>query len=459
MKQRILLVDDEEDLLDTCRQVLERAGFMVDPVTDSPRAVRRLEEEAYDLVVTDLKLPELDGIGLLTRSRDLQPDTPVLLMTAFPTVETAVEAVKKGAFDYLVKPFGPDQLVVVVKRALNQRVLVRENRFLKQAMGCGRSTDVVGTSPAIARLLAQIDGLAPTDATVLILGETGTGKELLARRIHTRSHRAEGPFVAINCAAVPPDLLEAELFGVERGAFTDARVTRPGLLECAGEGSLFLDEVADLPLALQAKLLRVLEERAVRHLGSTREIGVDFRLLAATNRDVDRLVRERTFREDLFYRLNVVRLVIPPLRDRREDIGALADLYLKLHSRRYHRSASGLEAEAMDRLQAYDWPGNVRELSNVLERAVLLCSSEVVTVLDLPEEIFSGRSGSVESPARSFAQAKRQAVDRFEQAFVEESLRATGGNVTQAAARSDVGRSAFQRLMKRHGIRSEDHRT
>jgi two-component system NtrC family response regulator len=375
----VLLVDDERDALDACLQALRRERYVVDAVDDPAAALARLRARAYDAAVVDLKMPGMSGIELLRAMRKIDPDIAVIVVTGYATIESAVEAMREGAADYLPKPFTPDELRLGLRRALERQELLGENRDLRERLATRREAPaMVGDSARLAEVRRLIERVAPTDATVLISGETGTGKELVAREIHARSARAAQPFIAVDCAAIPAELLESELFGHERGAFTGAVRRRRGSFALAHGGTLFLDEIGTMGLDLQAKLLRVLQEREIQPVGSERKVAVDVRVVAATNRNLREAVRSGGFREDLYYRLNVVPIALPPLRERREDIPLLVRHFLARHRDRLNRRIDDVSPEAMRVLQAYAWPGNVRELESAIERAMTLADGPVL---------------------------------------------------------------------------------
>ena len=387
----VLIVDDEPDMVENCARILRRAGYRCLTATDPHRALALLESDAPDLLLTDLKMPGMDGMELLRRARDLDPSLPVIMITAFATIESAVAAVKEGAFDYLPKPFTLDQLQVAVERAIRQRQLQVENRNLRQQLQATFGLEnVIGRSPAMTRVFELVKKAARSEANILVLGESGTGKELIARAVHANSPRASQPFVPVDCASLPEQLLESELFGHEKGAFTGAIKTKPGLIEMAHRGTLFLDEIGEIPLGLQSKLLRAIQERQVRRVGGTSFIDVDVRVVSATNRDLRETVTRGQFREDLYYRVNVIAIPLPPLRERAGDVTLLAHAFLKKYG---HGRIGGFEDDTLAALEAYAWPGNVRELQNVVERACALADGEIVRRRDLPDYVLAREGG------------------------------------------------------------------
>ncbi|MBI4669250.1 MAG: sigma-54-dependent Fis family transcriptional regulator [Elusimicrobia bacterium] len=385
MKETILVIDDEIDMLENCRRVISRAGYQCLTLNQPERLAPLLQNSPPHLVLTDLKMPGKDGLEVLREVKEFDAGVPVVLFTAFATVETAVLAIKEGAFDYLAKPFSNDQLLIVIEKALREKRLQEENLRLRQKLGVLYGLEkIIGTSQKLRQVLEVVKKVAPTDANVLVHGESGTGKELIARVTHMNSRRKDGPFIPVDCVSLPENLLESELFGHERGAFTDAHAAKPGIFECAHGGSIFLDEIGDMPAALQAKLLRALQERQVRRLGSNRLVSFDVRVIAATNKDLTKEVEAGRFRLELFYRLNVVTLELPPLREREGDAALLAKHFLEQFSKANQKKVTAISSEAMQMLESYHWPGNIRELQNIIERAVALAESEVILPADLP---------------------------------------------------------------------------
>ena len=391
-RMRVLVVDDEPGMLEVCRDTLgELPSVDVEIEQQSARAAQRLATESWDLLISDVRMPGIGGIELLGIARRHDPDLPVLMLTAYPAVETAVESMKLGAADYITKPFLPDDLLAKVRRILEHKSLREENQLLRRhierryAFG-----DMIGRSPGMLKIFDDIKQVAASDVDVLIFGETGTGKELVARCVHDRSRRSGSRFVPVDCGAIPEDLLESEFFGHERGAFTGANSRSLGLLEFAAHGTLFLDEIGHLPLKLQAKLLRAIQERRIRRVGGTGEFDVDVRVVAATSLDLDEAVRQQRFRADLFYRINVARIKLPALRDRQEDIPLLASHFTARYAHDMGRSGVELDAEAVEVLCHYPWPGNVPELQNVVKRVLAMNRTELIRVEDLPDEIVAG---------------------------------------------------------------------
>ncbi|MBI4563055.1 MAG: sigma-54-dependent Fis family transcriptional regulator [Candidatus Rokubacteria bacterium] len=458
-RERILIVDDEPDMVENCQRILSRAGHRCLTVTDAREALALLESERPALLLADLKMPGVDGMELLRHARQVEPQMPVIILTAFATIESAVAAVKEGAFDYLAKPFSVDQLKLAVERALAQRRLALENvRLREQLQETYGLENIVGRSPAMTQVFELVRKAARSEANILVRGESGTGKELIARAIHANSPRSAEAFIPVDCASLPEPLLESELFGHEKGAFTGAVRTKPGLIEVAHRGTLFLDEIAELPVGLQVKLLRALQEREIRRVGGTRQIEVDVRLVSATNRELRALVVKGEFREELYYRVNVIEIALPPLRERKGDITLLAHTFLRKYSQDRERPLRGFDSEATQLLEAYPWPGNVRELQNVIERACALAEGETVTVRDLPEHLRSHEpvsSPSVPTPATTLPlrEAKARWMSELEAAYLADLLRRHGGNVSQAARAARIDRKTFHRLLNKYGLR------
>jgi two-component system response regulator HydG len=426
----LLVADDDPAVRESLERALAREGYGVVQAPDGQAALERLQAGGVDLVLSDLKMPGLNGLELLKAAKVVAPDVDFVMLTAFGTVEEAVQAMKDGATDFLTKPFQRSQLIKVVRQALERRTLIAQNRALQQRLDALlRQGEIIGVSPAFRRMMTLVEQVADSSATVMIQGESGTGKELVARAIHERSQRKSGPFVAVNCAALPETLLESELFGYEKGAFTGATARKEGRFEVADGGTLFLDEIADLSLVTQPKILRVLQEGEFERLGGNRSIRVDVRIVTATNQDLTALVRDKRFREDLFYRLNVITIEVPPLRHRREDIPVLAEHFLKLYAAKNNRRLEGFSRDAMRRIEGYSWPGNVRELENVIERAVVLARGSTIELTDLPDNV----GGSTPMPDGVFIVRVGTPLAEVEQRLLEETLRLTKGNRTLTA--------------------------
>jgi two-component system response regulator AtoC len=446
-RTRILVVDDEEIVRESLGGWLEKDGYYVATAPDGATALERIKAEPWSIEIVDLKMPGVDGMQVLEQSKKLQADLAVVIMTAYATVDTAVAAMKLGAYDYLVKPFDPEELSLMMQKIVAQQALVRENAVLRQALKQEyRFRDLVSKSPAMQAIFELARTAARANSTILILGESGSGKEVLARAVHQESSRAAGPFVAVSCAALTESLLESELFGHEKGAFTGAFARRKGKFEAADGGTLFLDEVGDITPKLQLDLLRVLEERRFHRLGGNTPVEVDVRIVAATNRDLKKAVQEGRFREDLFYRLNVIPIAIPPLRQRREDIPLLVDAMLERLAAEMKKSIEGVSSDAMAALMAHDWPGNVRELRNVLERGVVVCTGTVVQLSDLG---LPGReeAGSEATPGPMVS------LEEVERRHVVAVLTHTGGNVSQSARILGIDRVTLYNKIKKWGLR------
>ena len=453
-RTRILVVDDERDMLDVCADVLRKLP-QADVILEerAERAAQRLASEPFDLLLTDVRMPRVGGLDLVRHARQRDPQMPVLVFTAFPSGESAVEAMKLGASDYLAKPFLPDDLLRLAARLLDDRRLRDENRLLERHLERDYGFDeILGRGPLMQVVFETIRRVAAIEADVLIVGETGTGKEMVARSIHKRSHRHAGRFVPVDCGAIPDDLLESEFFGHERGAFTGAHARSLGLLEFAHKGTFFLDEIGELSARLQSKLLRVLQERRIRRVGGREEIPVDVRIVAATSRDLAEEIKQGRFREDLFYRVNVARVELPPLRERREDIPFLAESFVSRFAAEIGRQSAGLDPEVAEVLSRYPWPGNVRELQNVLKRSLAMCQHPVLLVEDLPDEVVVGAGERPVDGSGGFFPLRAQRMAAFEREYLAGLLRATGGDVSQAAREARIPRGTVYRLLKKHDL-------
>ncbi len=454
----VLVVDDEADMVRTCRKVLERRSYTVLTASDGPEALEILHRQPVEIAVLDLRLPTMCGMDVMREAHQLRPETVIIIMTAYATLDAAISAVRDGAFDYLSKPFTMEQLEVTVDRGAAHWKLTEQNRQLQQELRSRYQFDqVVAQSPQMTAVLDLVRKVAGTEANVLVRGESGAGKELIARCLHAASVRSQHPFVPLDCASVPETLLESELFGYERGAFTGAVTSRTGLLASASSGTLFLDEIGDLSLNLQAKLLRVLQERQFRRVGGRELLEVDIRLISATNRNLDEMLRQGTFREDLFYRLNVVSIELPPLRARPSDIALLAEFFLEQCPDSARKGVAGISSAAMMMMQNYRWPGNVRELKNVICRAVSVTEGNQINPLDLPPEMIA-KLTDVHRPRGAFRQAKLQVIERFEKDFFERLLIEAGGNVSRAARQAGMKRSALHRFLRKHSLHPAAYR-
>ncbi len=451
----LLVVDDEHEHVASLRRVFERDSLVVHGATSGELALQRLRDTPVDLVLADVMMPGMSGIDLLRATRTLRPDADVVVMTAYGTIELAVEAMRAGAYDFVEKPFKAALIRRVVARALERQRLTKENVLLRAQLDAarngGRERVLVGRAPAMQATMEMVAQAAASSATVFVNGESGTGKELIARALHDQSPRRDGPFVVVNCAALPESILEAELFGFERGAFTGATATKEGRIERAEAGTLFLDEVAELAQPVQAKLLRVLQEGEFERLGGHETRRVDFRLVSATNRDLEQLVRQGTFREDLFYRLNVIGIQLPPLRDRPEDIPLLVDHFLRRFADKNDKPIRGIEKETMDALRRWPWPGNVRELENVIERAVVLSRGPAIGLDDLPQPLRNNPSvtdhGPVRREGRSVVVPIGTKLEEVERALIHATLVETSGDKTLAAQLLGIApRTIYRRL-------------
>jgi DNA-binding NtrC family response regulator len=460
VKARILVVEDERAIQLALSGLLGRAGYEVHCAGSGSEAINRLEEAAYDLVLTDLALGQgLSGMDVLRTSKKLRPETVVVMITAHGSEKIAVEAMKAGAEDYVPKPFDNDEIRLVVQRALERTRLQRENRMLvEQIQRQYGFENLIGAGRAMRRVFETIQKVAETDLTVLVRGESGTGKELVAQAIHNRSPRSGRPFVPVNCAAISRELVESELFGHEKGAFTGADARRQGRFEAADGGTIFLDEIGDMARETQAKVLRVLQERSFERVGGTRPIQVDVRVVAATHRNLEEEVREGRFREDLYYRLKVVEIELPALRERREDVPALAQRFLEQVNERLGREKQRISEAALARLAAHPWPGNVRQLRNVIERAAVLAAGSEIQESDLNLDGGAAETREAEPDVEGlpFSEAKRRAVESFERAFLLGALRSNDGNISRAAESIGMVRQSLQQKIRELGLRSED---
>ncbi|MBM3235210.1 sigma-54-dependent Fis family transcriptional regulator [Candidatus Poribacteria bacterium] len=459
-KANILVIDDDPIVGESCEITLTEEGHTVKTAFSGKEALEKIKGETFDLALIDLKMPEMDGIEVLQAIKKSYPEITVIMITGYPAIETAVKAQRLGAFDYVLKPFTPEELNIVVARALDNRELIRENQRLRQQLQDNYkfNNNIVGNSKSIQEIYTLIEKVAPTDSTILIYGESGTGKEVIARAIHQSSLRRDKQFVTVDCAVLSENLLESELFGHVKGSFTGATMDKPGLFEIASGGTMFLDEIGNISLSVQKKLLRVLQEREFMRVGGTEVKKVDIRLIAATNRNLEAMVAEETFREDLFYRLNIVPIYLPPLRERKQDIPILACHFLEEYSKEANKNVSNISPEAMALLVNYNWPGNIRELENLIERIVVTIDEKTV----LPGQlsfIQSKANNTVVAIPRTSDELKEikktlreKAVEDVERLFVVEALKRNGWNVTRAA--EDVGmlRQNFQTLMRKYHV-------
>jgi DNA-binding NtrC family response regulator len=463
-QSRILVVDDEEIVLLSCERVLTEEGYEVRTLLSGREALALLGEETFDLALVDLMMPGIGGIELLQAMKRNYPDMAVIMITGYSTVESAVEAMKSGAADYLPKPFTPDQLTLVVKKNLDARSLVMENLYLRSELqGKYRFENIIGSSKKMQEIYRLVGKVAPTSSTVLVTGESGTGKELIARAIHFNSLRKDRPFVPVDCAVLSENLLESELFGHIKGSFTGAVVTKPGLFEVADGGSLFLDEIGNISLTTQSKLLRVIQEREFTPVGGTKVKKVDVRIIAATNKDLPEKIKEGTFREDLFYRLNIVPVHVPPLRERPEDIPLLAQHFLEKYSREVGKKPKTLSPAAVELLLRYPWPGNVRELENTMERLTVMTDEDTllprhfpVSLQESPEAICFDVPRTSDELREMKRHLRDKAVEDIEKLFVLAALARNDWNVTRSAREVGMLRPNFQALMRKHNVKSSE---
>jgi DNA-binding NtrC family response regulator len=451
-----MLIDNEEGLCRMMEAVLIDNGFAVKAYTRSFEAVEEFAPGQWDLVVTDVKMPGLDGLEVLQRIKEKSPEIPVIMITAFATVEMSIQALRRGAYDMLTKPFEPEELIYRIKNALKHSRLLEENRELREELaGKFRFVIIIGTSPCLKTLLEKVAKVAVRDTSVLLTGESGTGKELIAQAIHYNSPRREKRFVAINCGALPATLLESELFGYRKGAFTGATENRQGLLEAADGGTLFLDEVGNLPMNVQKTLLRFLQEHEFLRIGETRPTKVDVRLISATNSDLLADVKSGAFREDLFYRLNVMNIHLPPLRERREDIPLLASHFIRQQNTKFGTSIRGLAPDALQAAREFDWPGNIRQLQNVIEASLAMENGDYLSLPVLAQFIDTG-SDTETVDAGQAESDYAAALARFERDYLKGLLQKTGGNIEAAAREAGMNMATIYRKLKKHEIRRED---
>jgi DNA-binding NtrC family response regulator len=446
---RLLIVDDELHVRESLSHWFAEDGYEVEAADGGAAALALLGRKSFDVIVSDIKMPKMDGLELQRRVHEKDPDVAFILVTAYASVDTAVNALKEGAYDYLVKPFDPEELSRIVAKACEKVKLSKENAALKDQLAKSGPTIVTGSSPEMGKVMELAEMVAPTDTSVLIRGESGTGKELIARLIHTRSQRAFGTIVAVNCGALQENLLESELFGHEKGAFTGATARRKGKIELADGGTLFLDEIGEVSPKVQVELLRALEDRKITRLGGTQEIPVDFRLVCATNRDLEKAVQEGSFRDDLFFRINVFSITIPPLRDRPEDILPIAEHFLQRYASAMGRQVTGFSHEVRDFLATYPWPGNVRELANAVERALVVCRDREIKLEHLPLAAAraTGDAGAPDTGDQSLTALEEQHIRRV--------LKQHGFNVTQAARTLGIDRVTLYNKMRKFGIERE----
>jgi DNA-binding NtrC family response regulator len=457
---RILVVDDKPGMLEVCVDTLsDLLEVFIKSEQQSPEAKRLLKSETWDVLITDIRMPRVDGIELLKAARDENPEILVLMLTAYPSIETAVESMKLGATDYITKPFHPDDLRNKIQRLLQEKKLKEENRLLRrQVKQDYRMGEMIGKCQPMQEVFETIERISNVDIDVLILGETGTGKELVARNIHKHSNRSKNNFVPVDCGSIPEDLLESEFFGHERGAFTGATEKSMGLMEFADKGTFFLDEIGQLSLKLQAKLLRVLQERKIRRVGDTREIKIDVRIIAATSLDLEKEVQEGRFRLDLFHRINVARVELPPLRNRKEDIPLLTSHFLKQQTEQMNRNPCVIDPEAMEVFKCYRWPGNVRELQNIIKRLLVMTLGDKIGVEDLPDEIATTAASCTDGDNTGFFNIRDKHIADFEKQYLTNLMKTNEGDVTKAAEQAEIPRGTLYRLLKKNNLNPSDFR-
>ncbi|HUI66789.1 MAG TPA: sigma-54 dependent transcriptional regulator [Nitrospirota bacterium] len=444
-KPNILVVDDEKDICMALRILLTKEGYNVKEAYNGEQAIERIKQENFDIVLTDIKMEKMDGFEVLRESQKISPETSVIMMTAFASVGSAVEAMRAGASDYITKPFINDEIRLTIKRIIKSRDLQMENQILRQELSqrTAAFTTIIGSSEPMQKVFSVMEKVIPNKSNILITGESGTGKGLVAQAIHESGPRKDKPFIAINCGAIPENLLESELFGHKKGAFTSAIEDKKGLITMANGGTLFLDEIGELPSALQVKLLHVIQTKELTPVGDTRVISVDVRIIAATNADLLQRVKEGRFREDLYYRLNVIEIRMPALRERRDDIPVLIKHYMEVFAKEAGKNIKDIDYEAMQALLTYDWPGNIRELRNTIERATVLADGEVITIHDMPDKF---RTLDIEGVSTS---SLRQALDTFERDYIRRSLTENKGNKDAAATKLGIDLATLYRKLKK----------
>jgi DNA-binding NtrC family response regulator len=455
---KILLVDDEKRVLEALGRTLQMMGYQTVGVSDPSMAQDLLKKGDFDILIADLIMPQVDGIRLLEFTKGMNPDLPVIILTGYGTVKTAVEAMKKGAFDYITKPYNIDEIDLIVKRALQQRDLLLENRLLRETLSKKFPLSaIISEDEAMKNILRQVQTLANTDSTVLITGESGTGKELIARALHFSGIRQDGPFVVLDCGGLAETILESEIFGHVKGAFTGAYFNKKGYLEVANGGTLFFDEIGELPYFLQKKLLRVIQEREFSKVGDTKLLKTHVRLIVATNKDLKKEVDQGKFREDLYYRLNVISLQVPPLRNRTPDIPLLAYHFLREFDIRFNKRVTRIAEEALGKMMNYHWPGNIRELRNTIEKIMNFKEDEMIALEDLPEEIRNIEEGK-HSFDRPFKDIKKKVVTQMSKDYIKGLLSLYKGNVSKAALKAKMDRGNFRKLMRRFDISAKEFR-
>jgi DNA-binding NtrC family response regulator len=451
MQSKILIADDEKDICKALEFLLKKEGYAVTLAHSGEEAVEKIKSDSFDIVITDLKMGRVDGIAVLEKTNEISSDTPVIIMTAFASIESAVEAMKKGAADYIVKPFLNEEIKLTVRKVIEQKKLINENIALKQQisqrMAC---RDFIAVSESMIGIMETLEKVIPTKSNILILGESGTGKGLIAELIHCNSPRRDNPFISINCSAIPEGLLESELFGYKKGAFTGAISDKLGMIPLAHQGTLFLDEIGDMPPALQAKLLKVVETGDVFPLGDTKPKLVDVRIVSATNVDIENRIKDGKFREDLYWRLNVIEVNIPPLRERKDDIDMLALHFIEKFSKEHKKNIKGIDKDALNILIAYEWPGNVRELGNVIERAIALAQTDTITVDDLPEKL--KKSNSRQDTSSKGASTLKAYIGDYEKTLLIKIYKSHNSNKEETAKALGVDLATLYRKFKKYGI-------
>jgi two-component system response regulator PilR (NtrC family) len=464
-KNKILVVDDEKSMREFLEIMLRRDGYEVETAESGTMALQKIEKRFFDAIICDVKMPEIDGLGVLRKAKETWPDTAVIMITAYASTETAVEAMKQGALDYVTKPFKVEEIRIILKRALERKCLERQNKLLKKQLdGWDTRSLIIGKSPAMQRVFGLIEKIADTPTNVLLTGESGTGKELVAKAIHYESARREQPFVTIHCGAIPENLIESELFGHIKGSFTGAIQNKIGLFEMANGGTVFLDEVGEIPLAMQVKLLRFIQDRTFRRVGCTENIAVNVRIICATNKDLEEEIEHGTFREDLYYRLNVIQIQLPPLRQRKEDIQVLAEHFIGKYAAALNRKIDSISDEAMERLANYAYPGNVRELENILERAVALETSSTIQAASLPSDIVHGlrrewtHSGKGQDLFRlpDDGVHLENLVEDIEKRLIQQALERTHGVKKRAAELLHVSFRSFRYRLEKYAMNDRE---
>ena len=456
LKEKILVVDDEKSMREFLEIMLRKEDYRISLAPNGEEVLRLIERDIFDLVLLDIRMPKMDGIAVLKKIKALSPETVVIMITAYASADTAIKAMKEGAYDYITKPFKVEEIKLIIKNALEKRNLQKENTLLKQVIRDRYHFDnIIGQSSKMLALYDLLDKVGPTKTNILITGESGTGKELVAKAIHYSSPRKDRPFVTLNCGAIPEPLIESELFGHMKGAFTDAIATKKGLFEVADEGTLFLDEISELPLLMQVKLLRVLQDREFKRVGGTEDIRVDVRIIAATNKDLEEAVREKRFREDLFYRLNVIQIKLPPLRERREDVPQLAMHFLKKFSEELNKTISNISSEALQLLLDYDYPGNVRELQNIIERAVALEANPELTAQNLRsylDDHLQLKKGGLELDIPNEGINLEKLVEEIERTLLLKALNRTHGIKKKAAELLGINFRSMRYRLDKYGL-------